>query len=410
MNTQPNIREDDILEDELDISATADDSPNGRRRRQLLRGLAAIVLLAGCAFVAWYLLIGRWQENTDDAYVEGNIVQITPQIGGTVVSIEADDGDFVQAGQVLVRFNDADAQIALQQAEATLARTVRQVRGLYSVAGGLKADVSSRQVALEKARADFERRKNLAATGAISNEELAHVRDALSAAESAVTASREQLATSQALVEDIPVATHPEVLAASASLRKASLDAARTVLMAPVSGYVAKRSVQLGQRVQAGTPLMAVVPLDQVWVEANFKETQLQHMHLGQQATLEADFYGGDVEYRGVVQSIGVGTGSAFALLPAQNATGNWIKVVQRVPVRIAVDPQMLKEHPLRVGLSISASVDLHAASAGEPNEAPRRKVALDTQVYSSDLADADAHVEKVLRENLNPALRAARR
>ncbi|MGE8289733.1 MAG: HlyD family efflux transporter periplasmic adaptor subunit, partial [Stenotrophomonas sp.] len=297
------------------------------RRGKLLRGLFLIVVILLVAFVAWYYLMGRWAEETDDAYVVGNQVQITPLVGGTVVSIAADDGMKVEQGQLLVQLDPADTEVAMQQAEANLARTVRQVRGMYRSVEGAQAELNARQVTLKRAREDYARRKGLADTGAISREELAHAADELAAAEAAVSGSRESVERSRALVDDTVIATQPDVQAAAAQLRQAYLNNARAGIVAPVSGYVARRSVQVGQRVQPGAALMAVVPTEQMWVEANFKETQLRHMRLGQEVELRSDLYGGEVTYKGHITSLGLGTGSAFSLLPAQNASGNWIKI-----------------------------------------------------------------------------------
>ena len=370
------------------------------RRRWLLRGLVVVVAIVGLLWGLYHFLVGRWYESTDDAYVNGNVVQITPQVPGTVVSIGADDNDFVREGQPLLQLDPSNAQVALDAAEADLAATVRKVRGLYSGVNSSRAEVAVRQAAVAQARADFQRRQGLAKTGAISAEELSHARDALTAAESALSAVQGQLVTSKALVEDTQIASHPDVQAAAARVRAAYLDRQRDTLIAPVSGHVAKRAVQVGQRVQPGTPLMAVVPLSQVWVDANFKETQLQHMRIGQPVTLESDLYGGDVEYHGHVEGLGVGTGSAFSLLPAQNATGNWIKIVQRLPVRIELDPQELQKHPLRIGLSMDAKVNLHDQSGSVLSQkAPARPV-FSTDVYERGPREADALIAKIIADN----------
>ena len=382
-------------------SDTTPEQPPKSRRGFLLRALLVVIVLAAIAWTLWYFLDGRWYEGTDDAYVQGNVVQITPQMPGTVVSIGADDGDRVRAGQVLVQLDPSDAEVALASAKANLARTVRQVRGLYSSVEGAQADVAARQVALDKARADYNRRKSLAESGAISAEELAHARDALSAAQSALINSEQSYQTSKVLVDDTVVASHPDVQAAAATLRAAYLDTMRATLRAPVDGYVAKRSVQVGQRVQPGTALMAVVPLHQVWVDANFKETQLEHMRIGQPVTLESDLYGGAVEYHGKVESLGVGTGSAFSLLPAQNATGNWIKIVQRVPVRITLDPKELDKHPLRIGLSMTLDVSLHDQSGPTLAQKPRAKPLFTTDIYKQQLDAADALIKDVIHANM---------
>ncbi|HEY9255658.1 MAG TPA: efflux RND transporter periplasmic adaptor subunit [Stenotrophomonas sp.] len=373
----------------------------GSKRGKLLRLLAVLVIVLIAAVTVWYFMYGRWFEDTDDAYVQGNQVQITPLVPGTVVSIGAEDGMRVERGQLLVQLDPADTEVALQQAEANLARTVRQVRGLYRSVEASQADLNARQVALERVRADFARRKDLAASGAISNEELAHARDELAAAEAALSGSREKFETSRALVDDTVVATQPDVQAAAAQLRQAHLNNARSAILAPVSGYVARRSVQVGQRVQPGAVLMAVVPLEQVWVEANFKETQLKHMRLGQEVELRSDLYGGGVKYKGKIDSLGLGTGSAFSLLPAQNASGNWIKIVQRVPVRIAVDPQQLKENPLRIGLSMKVDVNLHDQKGSVLPTQLAKGALFDTDVYAQQLKDADADIHRIIQANL---------
>ncbi|PZQ15419.1 MAG: EmrA/EmrK family multidrug efflux transporter periplasmic adaptor subunit [Rhodanobacter denitrificans] len=370
------------------------------RRRRLLSLLTILLVAAGVAWAAWYWLHGRWFEHTEDAYVQGNVVQITPQTAGTVIGIGADDGDFVRQGQPLATLDPSDADVALAQAEAGLAASVRQVRGLYSNVDSGRAQVAAQKVAVDRARADFRRRQGLAASGAISAEELAHARDALAAAETSLAATQEQLVTTRALVDDTVIASHPDVQAASARLRAAFLDRARVDVLAPVSGYVARRSVQVGQRVQPGAPLMAVIPLDQVWVDANFKETQLRHMRIGQEVELESDLYGGEAVFKGRVQSLGAGTGSAFSLLPAQNASGNWIKIVQRLPVRIALDPGQLKTHPLRIGLSMQAQVNLHDRSGPVLAEQPPAQAPFATDVYAGQLGEADALIARIIHAN----------
>ena len=399
------------------MSSQPASQPNGaapapaakNKRGFLLRALGAVVLLALIGWGLWYYFDGRWYEGTDDAYVNGNIVQITPQIPGTVVSIGADDGDRVKAGQTLIKLDPSNAQVALAEAKANLASTVRKVRGLYSTVSGAQADVAARRVAVAKAQADYNRRRDLAKSGAISAEELAHARDELTAAQSALAASTQQYQTSKVLVDDTVVASHPDVQTAAAKLRAAYLDAMRTTIVAPVDGYVAKRSVQLGQRVAPGTPLMAVVPLNGVWIDANFKETQLTDMRIGQPVEIHADVYGGDVTYKGMVQSLGVGTGSAFSLLPAQNATGNWIKIVQRVPVRVVfADPGQLEKHPLRIGLSTDVTVNLHNQQGPMLAQQPPSKPAFSTDVYEQQLHKADDLIAGIIHENMAGNSKAA--
>ena len=380
----------------------APQQPPKNRRGFMLRLLGAVVVLAAAGWTAWYFLDGRWYEGTDDAYVNGNVVQITPQVPGTVVTIGADDGDLVHAGDVLVKLDPSNTEVALAEAKASLASTVRRVRGLYSNVSGAQADVTARKVAVDKARADYNRRRDLAKSGAISAEELSHAQDTLTAAESALIASQQQYETSKVLVDDTVVASHPDVQAAAAKLRAAYLDNMRTTIVAPVDGYVAKRSVQLGQRVATGAPLMAVVPLHQVWIDANFKETQLTHMRIGQPVEIRADVYGGKVTYKGHVQSLGVGTGSAFSLLPAQNATGNWIKIVQRVPVRVFFDDaKQLDDHPLRIGLSTDVEVNLHDQTGPMLAKQAPSQPAFNTDVYAKQMAEADGAINQIIHANM---------
>lgn len=383
-------------------------------RRKALVAIASVVAVAGVAWGAWEWLVASHYETTDNAYVQGNVVQVTPQVGGTVLSIHADDTDLVRAGQPLVKLDPADARVALEQAEAALGQTVRQVRTLYANNGALSAQVALREADVAKAQAeiaratdDFNRRSQLVGNGAVSREELNHAqaqlntaRSALAAAQAGVTSAREQLASNQAMTAGTDVERHPQVQAAAAKVREAWLAHQRAVLVAPVDGYVARRTVQLGQRIAAGAPLMSVIPLDQVWVDANFKEVQLRKLRLGQPVTLTADLYGKRVEYKGTVAGLGVGTGAAFALLPAQNATGNWIKVVQRVPVRIALDSKQLKEHPLRVGLSMEAKVDVREQGGTTLAEAPRATAVGTTAVYTGQDDGADAEVRRVIALN----------
>ncbi|AZD80509.1 efflux RND transporter periplasmic adaptor subunit [Pseudomonas chlororaphis] len=376
------------------------DSANPRKRKVMLLGLVALIVLCGLGVFAWYELYGRWNEGTDDAYVNGNVVEITPLVTGTVVSIGADDGDLVHEGQVLINFDPNDAEVGLQSAEANLARTVRQVRGLYSNVDGMRAQVAAQKAEVQKAQDNFNRRRTLASSGAISQEELSHARDDLTSAQNALANAQQQLNTTNALVDDTVVSNHPDVQSAAAQLRQAYLTNARSTLIAPVTGYVAKRTVQLGQRVQPGTALMAVIPLDQLWIDANFKETQLRDMRIGQPVDIEADIYGSEVKYSGTIDSLGAGTGSAFALLPAQNATGNWIKIVQRVPVRIHVNAEELAKHPLRVGLSTVVNVDLHDQSGPVLAQQPPQKASFSTNVYDRQLGEADALIARLIHDN----------
>ncbi|RRV05569.1 HlyD family efflux transporter periplasmic adaptor subunit [Pseudomonas sp. v388] len=381
-------------------SAPDQKNQNPGKRKLLLIGLALVVIVCGLAVWAWHELYGRWSESTDDAYVNGNVVEITPLTTGTVISIAADDGDLVREGQVLLKFDPSDAEVGLQSAEANLGKVVRQVRGLYSNVDGIKAQLAAQRAEVQKAQDNYNRRRNLAASGAISQEELSHAKDDLTSAQSALTHIQQQLASNVALVDDTEVSSHPDVKAAAAQLRQAYLANARTTLLAPVTGYVAKRTVQLGQRVQPGTATMAVIPLDQLWIDANFKETQLGKMRIGQPVEISTDLYGGDVKYTGTIDSLGAGTGSAFALLPAQNATGNWIKIVQRVPVRVHINAQELADHPLRVGLSTTVEVNLHDQSGPVLAQQPPRQATFSTDIYAGQLAEADALIARLIHDN----------
>ena len=374
--------------------------PRNGRRALLLALLIGLFLAAGIGYGIYWALVARYAETTDDAYVGGNLVQITPQVSGTVLAIGADDTDYVKAGQTLVELDQADSRVALDQAEAALARSVRQVRNLMATTGEIEANVALREAELARTRADLARRAPLATSGALPVEELQHARDAVANNQAALEAASRQLAAHKTLVDRTTVETHPDVQSAAARVREAYLAYARTALPAPVSGIVARRSVQVGQRVGPGTPLMAVIPLDQVWVDANFKERQLLNLRAGQAVKLFADIYGSAVEFHGRVAGFGAGTGSAFALLPPQNATGNWIKVVQRVPVRIALDPAELAQHPLQLGLSMEVEVDTHERDGELRPMAARTAPAYQTKAYASLAELADQRVAAVIKAN----------
>jgi membrane fusion protein (multidrug efflux system) len=409
---------------------------SGTHRRNALLGIGTLVLLAGAAYGLYWNQFLRHHESTDNAYVQAPMVQITPQIGGTVTAVLVNDTDIVRPGQLLVQLDPMDARLALQRAQAALAQAVRQVRTLYAGTGSAdaqvqlrRAEVASQRAAVARAQDDLARRQPLVASGAVSAEDLQHARSTfdaarstLAAAESAVAAAQQQALGNLALTDGTRIDQHPNVLAAAAALREAWLALQRTELRAPQAGQVARRTVQLGQRVAAGAPLMSVVALDQLWVEANFKEGQLRDMHIGQPARLEADLYGDRVEFKGRIVGLGAGTGSAFALLPTQNATGNWIKVVQRVPVRIELDRGELARHPLRVGLSMRVTVALVAQAAlgadgmataqsapndGTPVPMPAAAaVAAHSADPTSDTAPADKMVRDIIAANQGPARR----
>jgi len=386
-----------------------------KARGKALSAIALLVLLGGAGYAAYWHLALSTVESTDNAYVQGNVVQITSQVAGTVVAILADDADPVKAGQALVRLDPADAKVALEQAEAQLGQTVREIRTLYANNATFGAQIGLREAELarmvsevQRAQDDVNRRAPLLASGAVGQEELAHARaqlaanrSAQAAAQSALVAARETLLSNQSLTDGTSVEQHPGVQKAAARLREAYLALRRAELPAPLDGVVARRSVQIGQRVAAGMPLMAVVALDKLWVDANFKEGQLKNLRLGQRATLTADVYGHKQSFHGLISGLGAGTGAAFALLPAQNATGNWIKVVQRVPVRITLDPKELAARPLRVGLSMEVDVDVSDTSGKTLADVPRGQPLAQTEVFDELVKAADAEVARVVRANM---------
>jgi len=380
------------------------------KRAKLLTAVVCAFLVAGIAYAAYWLLHGRYHESTDDAYVGGNLVQITPQVAGTVIAIHADDTNYVKAGQTLVGLDKADARLMVEQAEAQLAKTVRSVRNLRETSNEGEANVTLRRSELRKAEQDLARRRAVEASGAVSGEELQHAVDSVNAARAALDAAERQLQAQRSLVDRTEVHDHPDVRAAAARVRDAYLGFARTEIPAPVSGFVARRSVQVGQRVAPGNVLMTVAPLEDVWVDANFKENQLAHLRPGQPVTLIADAYGGSIEFHGKVTGFSAGTGAAFALLPAQNASGNWIKVVQRVPVRIALEREELDRHPLQIGLSMKVDVDTHGRDGARLERVARETPVYETKAFDTALSEADGRIERIIADNAAATAFAARR
>ncbi|MFA6232396.1 MAG: efflux RND transporter periplasmic adaptor subunit [Rhodanobacter sp.] len=373
--------------------------PPPRSRLGQWLGIAVVVIAVIGAFI-WWLVAGQYRETTEDAYVDGNVVAVTAQVTGVVTAIGADNTDYVKAGSNVVRLDDTDARLALARAEAQLARSVRMVRAQYANVGQTRANLQLRQVELSKAKADLARRHELLASGAISGEEVKHAEDAVRAATAALDVATQQVAGSSALIGRTTVAANPDVLAAASQVRDAWIAVYRTEVPAPVTGMVTKRNVQLGQKINPGVSLMSVVPLDHLWVNANFKESQLRHIRIGQKVELVADVYGDDVVYHGTVVGQDAGTGSAFSLLPAQNATGNWIKVVQRVPIRIALDPQQVAQHPLQLGLSMKVTVATRQREGSRLVTAGSQEHGYRTEVFAHELASADAVVDKIIAAN----------
>ena len=392
------------------------------RRRPALLIVTSLVLAAGLAYAVWWAIFERRFETTDNVYVQAPVVQITAQAPGTVVSVLADDMQQVSAGQVLVRLDAADARLALDRAEAQLAQTVREVRALFAGQATYASGVEVREAELARARAELQRlhddaarRAPLTRSGAVSAEEAAHAqaaangaRTAVAAAEAALAVARDQAGAQRVLVEGTTVARHPSVERAAAAVREAFLALRRCEIAAPTSGVVARRAIQVGQRIAPGTPLMTVIPLEQAWVEANFKESQLARMRLGQPVELHADAYGSRVTYRGRISGLAAGTGAAFALLPTQNATGNWVKVVQRVPVRIALAPEDLARHPLRVGLSMQARVEVEDQGGAPVAQASPAPAAPASPEADPALAEADRRVRAIVQSHAGPTPEAS--
>ncbi|ODU29038.1 MAG: hemolysin D [Thiobacillus sp. SCN 62-729] len=367
---------------------------NPAKRKRLLTILTLIFLIAGTIWGVRWFLHSRGHESTDDAYVAGNLVRATPRVAGSVVAVLADDTDFVKQGQVVVKLDDTDARLALAKAEADLGEIVRRISQTFEAHAQQTANLAVKQRTLEQAEADLVRRERAVAVDAISREEAEHARAARDQARSELDRARAQLAASKAEVGGTSVATHPAVKQAEARLREAWLALNRCEIRAPSDGQVAKRSVQVGQQVAPGMALMAIVPMTQLWVEANFKEDQLKGMHIGQPVQLVSDLYGSGTIFHGTVAGLSPGTGSVFSLLPAQNASGNWIKIVQRLPVRIALDSKELAEHPLRVGLSMKVEVETAAAGKADSHPATRYVTPVE------DATGADALIRSILRAN----------
>ncbi|OWK30181.1 efflux RND transporter periplasmic adaptor subunit [Sphingomonas dokdonensis] len=363
--------------------------PAGRPalRRRLLTGLAIVVVIGIAIWAVFHFLLAAPEEETDDAYVAGDVVAITARDPGTILAIHADNTQSVKAGQPLIDLDPLTADVNLAAAEADLARAVRGTRADFSRVGEANAAVVQAEAQLSAAQADYTRRRGAAAEGAVSGEELSHAADQVKVARAALNLARSRRTQAQSTVAGTAVNTNPAVLSAIAAYRRAAIMRSHMHIVAPIDGVVAQRNAQVGQQIAAGTPLMAVVPLNRLWVDANFRETQLKDLRIGQPATVVADAYGDDVVYHGRVAGLSAGSGNAFALLPPQNASGNWIKIVQRVPVRITLDPKELRANPLRVGLSVMAKVDTANTSAP-------RLAAPAAQPYRGNVTEADPEVE----------------
>ncbi|WP_394779758.1 HlyD family efflux transporter periplasmic adaptor subunit [Undibacterium sp.] len=376
-------------------------NPNSSKRKFVLIGITLVFILIGIAYAIYYVLVLSKEIDTDNAYVGGNLVNLSSQVAGNVQEIRADETQMVKAGAEVVKLDPIDADVALSQAEARLGTTVRQLRERYSNVAQYDATIDLRKLALKDASDDLARRLPLAADHTVSGEDIAHAKQSVENAKAALEVAVKQADANRSGVAGVNIEGHPSVLAAKADFVQAWLAVRRNAILAPVSGYVAKRSVQVGSRVTPGTALMSIVPLDQLWVDANFKESELRDIRVGQDAKVEADVYGNKVVYHGKVLGLSAGTGSAFSLLPAQNATGNWIKVVQRVPVRVSLDAKELEAHPLRVGLSTIVTIDItHADGAmlGAPMPAAPM---YSTKTLSQPVQEAADAADAIVKKNL---------
>lgn len=374
-----------------------------KTKRKKAFGIFFFILIITTALTAlyWFFFLKDYQS-TEDAYVNGNQIMISSQVAGNVRQINVENMDFVHAGDVLLELDDTDYQLSFNQAQNTLASAVRQISQLGYTVKQLEATVQANQTALTKAQGDLARREQLGKSGAIDKESLQHAREAVMTAEANLKAVKNQLAANKSLLMNVPLKEQPEIQKAISSVKQAWLNLQRTKITSPIDGYVARRSTQVGQKVAVGSALMAVIANDQMWVDANFKETQLKNMRIGQPVKLSFDLYGHDVKFDGKIEGIEMGTGSAFSLLPAQNATGNWIKVVQRVPVRISLDPQQITRYPLRIGLSTLVEVNI-ADTKGEMLSQQKRTAPLyATNTLSYDESAVENLIEKIIRDNTN--------
>ncbi len=371
-----------------------------RQRKFWLLLLTVIFIVIGVAYLVYWFLVLRHHQETDNAYVAGNQVQIMAQVSGSVNSVTFDNTDFVRKGDVLLTLDPTDAEQAFERAKTALANSVRQTHQLVINGKQYQANIALRKSDLSKAENDLKRRIVLGNADAIGREELQHARDAVDNAKAALEVAVQQYNANQAMVLNTPLAQQPAILQAAAQMRDAWMALQRTRVVSPLTGFVSRRSVQVGAQISPGMPLMAVVPADHIWIDANFKETQLANMRIGQPATVVSDIYGNDVVFKGKVAGIDMGTGSAFSLLPAQNATGNWIKVVQRLPVRIELDPQQVAEHPLRIGLSTLVTVDTANQKGLVLANEVREKPLYETDALALDLAPVNQMIADVIHAN----------
>ena len=378
---------------------TSSNNKSQQRKKGLSIFILLLLLIAIGSAAYWFFFIKGFEE-TEDAYVSGNQVMVSAQVAGNISKINVDNMDPVQAGDVLLELDDTNAKLSFEQAKSNLANAVRQVSQLNYTVKQLKSAVRANEITLAQAQGNLNRRVQLVKDGAIDKESFQHAKEAVELAKANLTTSQNQLGANQALLLDGPLSEQPQIQSAVSNLKQAWLNLERTKIRSPIKGYVARRNAQVGQAVSVGGALMAVVTTEQMWLDANFKETQLTHMRIGQPVEIHFDLYGKDKTFNGKVVGIEMGTGSAFSLLPAQNATGNWIKVVQRVPVRIQLDPQQLAENPLRIGLSATVKVNV-SDSKGETlrDQAPATTL-YSTNVLQYDESSVNNLIESIIRDN----------
>ena len=387
------------MSDQQTDTPTSSNNKSQQRKKGLSIFILLLLLIAIGSAAYWYFFIKGFEE-TEDAYVSGNQVMVSAQVAGNISKINVDNMDPVQAGDVLLELDDTNAKLSFEQAKSNLANAVRQVSQLNYTVKQLKSAVRANEITLAQAQGNLNRRVQLVKDGAIDKESFQHAKEAVELAKANLTTSQNQLGANQALLLDGPLSEQPQIQSAVSNLKQAWLNLERTKIRSPIKGYVARRNAQVGQAVSVGGALMAVVTTDQMWLDANFKETQLTHMRIGQPVEIHFDLYGKDKTFNGKVVGIEMGTGSAFSLLPTQNATGNWIKVVQRVPVRIQLDPQQLAENPLRIGLSATVKVNV-SDSKGETlrNQAPSTTL-YSTNVLQYDESAVNNLIESIIRDN----------
>ncbi|MEY0233973.1 multidrug efflux MFS transporter periplasmic adaptor subunit EmrA [Providencia manganoxydans] len=371
-----------------------------KQRRSALALLTLLFVAIGIGWAAYWFFVLRHYESTDNAYVAGNQVQIQSQIAGSVMTVNVDNTDFVKSGTILVELDPRDAQLALEKAKTTLANSVRQSHQQIVNSRQYQANINMKRSELVRLQNDLKRREVLGSSNLIGKEELQHAREAVVSAKAALDVAIEQLNANNAIVLDTPLSKQPAVEQAATEVRNAWLALQRTKIVSPVDGYVSRRSVQVGSQITTATPLMAIIPSQGMWIDANFKETQLADMRIGQPAKVTTDFYGKDIVFNGTVVGLDMGTGSAFSLLPAQNATGNWIKVVQRLPVRVALEPTQLEQYPLRLGLSTEVTVDTLNKDGKVLAKGMREAPAYHTSALAIDMSPADKIVTEIINSN----------